>query len=67
MIIIFVGNVYRGCGRKRCTVSHTIGTFSSSVCCQTDFCNKSRQYSISKYLLIIMIFFVYIYISKHKI
>lgn len=57
---IFLGNVYRGCARKRCALSHTVGTFSSSVCCQTDYCNSStsvfarRKYDLALILTIIL-------------
>lgn len=52
----FSGNVYRGCARKRCAVSHSMGTFSSSVCCQTDYCNRSHRQNFSVLNLIIVIF-----------
>lgn len=57
----YLGNVRRGCGRKRCDVSHTIGLFSTSVCCQTDFCNDSQQFSLSKF---VFIFFILIILIK---
>ena len=59
-----LGNVYRGCGRKRCVISHAIGTFSSSVCCQFDYCNKSERYSSPTCTLIVLII---IFILNDKI
>ena len=50
-----LGNVYRGCANKRCAISHTLGTFSSSVCCQTDYCNGSNQILLNSKLFFIMI------------
>ncbi|CAF3670897.1 unnamed protein product [Adineta steineri] len=44
---VSLGNVYRGCARKRCAISHTAGTFSSSVCCGTDYCNGINRINIS--------------------
>ena len=61
VFVLFIGNVYRGCGRKRCAVSHTIGTFSSSVCCQTDYCNESTKNFFSKTFLMINILLVLVY------
>ncbi|CAF3440876.1 unnamed protein product [Rotaria socialis] len=52
---VSLGNVYRGCAKKRCSVSHTIGEFSSSVCCQADYCNASRRVFLSKLLFITLI------------
>lgn len=49
-----LGNVYRGCARKRCAVSHALGAFSSSACCQTDYCNQSTRLSISLILLLLL-------------
>ncbi|CAF3606096.1 unnamed protein product [Rotaria sordida] len=58
---ISLGNVYRGCANKRCAVSHTIGTFSSSVCCQTDYCNGSNQIFSSKFLFMTIILSTLLY------
>ncbi len=52
---LILGNVYRGCARKRCAVSHTIGTFSSSVCCETDYCNGGINRTFSSRFLFIII------------
>ncbi|UJR15962.1 hypothetical protein I4U23_002882 [Adineta vaga] len=52
---VSLGNVYRGCARKRCAVSHTVGTFSSSVCCQTDYCNGNDRIFLSKLIFIMII------------
>ncbi len=59
--LLILGNVYRGCAKKRCAVSHTFGTFSSSVCCQTDYCNKSNRMFSSKIFFIIIILSIFIY------
>lgn len=65
IVLYFLGNVYRGCAKKRCALSHTIGTFSSSVCCQTDYCNSSigtfahRQYCLLAILMIILSILIY--------
>jgi len=61
-MMIFLGNVYRGCAKKRCAVSHTIGTFSSSVCCQKDYCNESHRMFLSKFLFMIIILSTLIYL-----
>jgi hypothetical protein len=61
MISLFLGNVYRGCGKRRCAVSHTVGTFSSSVCCETDYCNRSNRKFLSKTSLMIIILLTLVY------
>ena len=57
-IFFLLGYVYRGCARKRCAVSHTVGAFSSSVCCQKDYCNQSNRIFLSKFLFIIIILLI---------
>ena len=59
-----LGNVRRGCGRKRCDVSHTIGLFSTSVCCQTNFCNNSQQFSLSRYNILLLSIFIVVFYWK---
>jgi hypothetical protein len=62
---LFLGNVYRGCAKKRCAVSHTMGTFSSSVCCETDYCNRSNRNILSKTFFVISILLTLVYHSYY--
>ncbi|CAF0783733.1 unnamed protein product [Didymodactylos carnosus] len=55
---VSLGNVYRGCGNKRCVASHQMGSFSTSLCCEADYCNHAtnKRISILSILTIPMLF-----------